>query len=117
MSSILISERDVVIDTLDHLDAAYRELDALSLRTLTRSELQEVLRRLSAGEKRLAAVQKRLLGRLLNDSPPIKFDPAEMLSRRLRISRGEAKRRIDEAIAPPPPVRPSASGSTPESSA
>ncbi|WP_102145730.1 hypothetical protein [Mycobacterium hubeiense] len=117
MSSILVSERDVVVETLDRLDAAYKELDALTLHTLSRVELQEVMGRLNAGEKRLAAVQRRLLGRLLSDSSPRRFDATEMLSRRLRISPAEARKRIADAGCSAPRVRPSASASTPESSA
>ncbi|WP_229481398.1 hypothetical protein [Mycolicibacterium mageritense] len=107
MSSTLISERDiertVVGDALDHLNAACREIDALSVHALTRTELQEVLSRLNAGEKRLATAQQRLLGRMVathNVSPP-RFDPAEVLARRLRISPAEARRRIADAGEPP----------------
>ncbi|MUL85712.1 MULTISPECIES: hypothetical protein [unclassified Mycolicibacterium] len=103
MSSILVSERDlertIVGDALDHLYAACKEIDALSVHALTRSELQEVLSRLDAGEKRLATAQQRLLGRMVatgNASPP-RFDAAAVLARRLRISPAEARRRIAAA--------------------
>ncbi|WP_166906330.1 hypothetical protein [Mycobacterium sp. DL440] len=103
MSSILVSERDiertVVGDALDHLNAACKEIDALSVHALTRAELHEVLSRLDAGEKRLATAQQRLLGRMVatdNASPP-RFDPAGVLARRLRISPAEARRRIADA--------------------
>ncbi|OMC41736.1 hypothetical protein A5740_21790 [Mycobacterium sp. GA-1841] len=106
MSSILVSERDIertiVGDALDHLNAACKEIDALSVHALTRSELQEVLSRLNAGEKRLATAQQRLLGRMVatdNVSPP-RFDPAAVLARRLRISPAEAQRRIAAASQP-----------------
>ncbi|MHC9294942.1 DUF222 domain-containing protein [Mycobacterium sp. LTG2003] len=102
MSSILVSERDVLGDALEHLATACKEIDALSVHALSRSELQEVLSRLHAGEKRLATVQQRLLGRMVataTASPP-QFDPAAVLARRLRISLGEAKRRISEAGPP-----------------
>ncbi|WKG02469.1 hypothetical protein [Mycolicibacterium sp. HK-90] len=106
MSSILVSERaierTVVGDALEHLNAACKEIDALSVHALTRSELQEVLSRLDAGEKRLATAQQRLLGRMVasgNASPP-RFDAAAMLARRLRISSAEAQRRIAAASQP-----------------
>ncbi|MDV3130190.1 DUF222 domain-containing protein [Mycobacterium sp. 21AC1] len=102
MSSILVSEKDILSDALDHLASACREIDALSVHGLTRSELQEVLSRLYAGEKRLAAVQQRLLGRMVatGTAAPPQFNPAGVLARRLRISLGEAKRRIEEAAPP-----------------
>ncbi|MGV9797596.1 DUF222 domain-containing protein [Mycobacterium sp. NPDC003449] len=102
MSSILLSERSAVGDALDHLNAACKEIDALSVHALTRTELQEVLSRLNAGEKRLATVQQRLLGRMVatdNAAPP-QFDPAAVLARRLRISPAEARRRIADAGPP-----------------
>ncbi|MGV0812103.1 hypothetical protein ABQF34_09100 [Mycolicibacterium boenickei] len=106
MSSILVSERDIertiVGDALDHLHAACKEIDALSVHALTRSELQEVLSRLDAGEKRLATAQQRLLGRMVASgtaSPP-RFDAAAVLARRLRISPAEAQRRIAAAGQP-----------------
>ena len=65
----MVSERDIertiVGEALDHLNAACKEIDALSVHALTRSELQEVLSRLDAGEKRLATAQQRLLGRMV----------------------------------------------------
>ena len=96
MSSILESERDVLGDALDHLATACKDIDALSMHPLTRADLQEVLGRLHAGEKRLAAAQQRLLGRMVATSTlsPPQFDPAQVLARRLRISLEEARRRI-----------------------
>lgn len=103
MSSTLISERDIerqiLGDALDQLNAACKEFDALAVQALTRAELQEVLSRLHAGEKRLVSIQQRLLGRMVatNQAAPPKFNPAEVLARRLRISPAEAQRRITEA--------------------
>ncbi len=99
----MVSERDIertiVGDALDHLNAACKEIDALSVHALTRSELQEVLSRLDAGEKRLATAQQRLLGRMVatDRAAPPRFDAAAMLARRLRISPAEAQRRIADA--------------------
>ncbi|WP_264077183.1 hypothetical protein [Mycolicibacterium houstonense] len=103
MSSIMVSERDIertiVGEALDHLNAACKEIDALSVHALTRSELQEVLSRLDAGEKRLATAQQRLLGRMVaaGAAAPPRFDAAAMLARRLRISPAEAQQRIAAA--------------------
>ena len=103
MSSILVSERDIertiIGDALEHLSAACKEIDALSVHALTRAELHEVLSRLDAGEKRLATAQQRLLGRMVatNTAAPPRFDPAAVLARRLRISPAEAQRRIADA--------------------
>ncbi|MFV1360069.1 MULTISPECIES: hypothetical protein [Mycolicibacterium] len=103
MSSIMVSERDIertiVGEALDHLNAACKEIDALSVHALTRAELHEVLCRLDAGEKRLATAQQRLLGRMVatETAAPPRFDPAAVLARRLRISPAEARRRIAAA--------------------
>lgn len=111
MSSILVSERDIertiVGDALEHLNAACKEIDALSVHALTRAELHEVLSRLDAGEKRLATAQQRLLGRMVatNTASPPRFDPAAVLARRLRISPAEARRRIADAASRPTEVR------------
>lgn len=107
MSSTLISERSIerqaVGDAFDQLNAACKEFDALAVHAMTRAELQEVLSRLHAGEQRLVSVQQRLLGRMVatNTAAPPKFDPAEVLARRLRISPAEARRRIADAGQPP----------------
>lgn len=106
MSSMMISERTVerqiVGDAFDQLNAVCKEFDALSVHAMTRTELQEVLQQLHAGEQRLASVQQRLLGRMVatNTAAPPKFDPAEVLARRLRISPAEARRRIADAGQP-----------------
>ena len=103
MSSILASDRDlertIVGEALDHLNAACKEIDALSVHALTRSELHEVLCRLDAGERRLATAQQRLLGRMVatETAAPPRFDPAAVLARRLRISPAEARKRIAAA--------------------
>ena len=51
--------------------------------------------------KKMTAFDRRLIGRLITEADPAQFGDAawaHVLSRRLRISPGEAQRRIAEAI-------------------
>ena len=54
-------------------------------------------------DKKLAALRRRLLGAMVVGPTPVEFAGApwaEVLARRLRISVGEAQRRIAEASEP-----------------
>ncbi|MBX7430957.1 13E12 repeat family protein [Mycobacterium sp. Y57] len=85
---------------LDAADEALEGLTHLPLQSLRPSDQRALLLRLEAMDKRLASVQRRLLGRIVAGAPPggIAGAPwAEVLARRLRISVGEAQRRIAEA--------------------
>jgi hypothetical protein len=96
MSSI----KDKVIAALDAADASYRKLAALPLEALTRPEKQALLNRLEELGKKTTALDRRLIGQLIMEGDPALFGGAswaDVLSRRMRISRGDAQRRIAEA--------------------
>ncbi len=88
------------IAALDAADEAYRALADLPFHRLRPADQRALLVRLDAMDKQLAALQRRLLGRLVAGPPPVEFAGApwaQVLARRLRISVGEAQRRIAEA--------------------
>jgi uncharacterized protein DUF222 len=99
------SSREKVIAALDAAETGYRKLAALHLEALTRSEKQSLLNRLEELDKKMTALDRRLIGQLVTEGDPALFGGAawaDVLSRRLRISRGEAQRRIAEATSAPP---------------
>ena len=96
----MCSNKQQIIAALDAAEASYRELASLPLEALTRPEKTELLKRLGDIDKNMAALDRRLIGQLVSDGEPAMFGAAswaDVLSRRLRISRGEAERRIAEA--------------------
>jgi hypothetical protein len=92
---------------LEAAEAAYAAVAALPIQTLLPSEQRALLNRLDELEKQMAAFDRRLLGRLISQAPPPQFGGAswaKVLARTLRISEGEAQRRITAAVygaAPP----------------
>lgn len=104
--------------TIEAAEAAYAAIAEIPIQSLLPSEQRALLSRLEEIDKQMAAVDRRLLGRLISAAPPPQFGGAswaQVLSRTLRISEGEAKRRIAAAVygAPPDgkPRSTSASGS------
>jgi hypothetical protein len=96
----MCSSKQQIIAALDAAEASYRQLAALPLEALTRPEKTELLKRLEGFDKTLAALDRRLIGQLIAQGNPAMFGGtswADVLARRLRISRGEAERRIAEA--------------------
>jgi Domain of unknown function (DUF222) len=94
------STREEIIAALDAVEASQRKLAALPLEALTRPEKQALLKRLEDLDKKMKTFDRRLIGRLITEAEPAQFGGAtwaEVLSRRLRISPGEAQRRIAEA--------------------
>jgi hypothetical protein len=94
------SNRQQIIAALDAAEASYRELASLPLEALTRPEKTELLKRLGDIDQKMAALDRRLIGQLITQGDPAMFGAAswaDVLSRRLRISPGEAERRIAEA--------------------
>lgn len=94
------SDKDRIIAALDAADVSYRELASLPLEALSRPEKTELLKRLGEIDKIVAALDRRLIGQLITEGDPAMFGAAswaDVLSRRLRISPGEAQRRIAEA--------------------
>jgi hypothetical protein len=108
-----MSSKDEIIAALDAVDAAFDRVLALPLQTLTLSDRVSLLRQIDQLGREMASFDRRLIGRLITEAAPAQFGGAswpEVLSRRLRISRAEAERRVNAAIysAPPDANRPSA---------
>ena len=108
-----MGSKEEIIAAIDAVGVAYDRLLALPLHTLTRSEQVSLLRQMDAMSRRLSGFDRQLIGRLITKAAPAQFGGAswaEVLSRGLRISRGEAERRIAAAIysASPDGHRPSA---------
>jgi hypothetical protein len=100
MSSI----RQEIISALEAAEAGQRKLATLPLEALSRPEKQALLKRLEELKKKMQAFDRRLMGRLITEADPAQFagaSRAEVLSRRLRISPGEAQKRIAEAVCAP----------------
>ncbi|MDZ4234305.1 MAG: hypothetical protein U1C73_11230 [Dietzia sp.] len=95
-----MSSKNEIQSALNAADAAWQTLATLPVHTLPPRDQRALLIRLDAMEKNVAALQRRLLGGLVAGPTPIEFAGApwaEVLARRLRISVGEAQRRIAEA--------------------
>ena len=87
---------------LDAVDSAHRAVTALSFTTLQPVDQRALLVSLDALEKLLASKQRQLLAQMVSGPPPVEFAGApwaKVLARRLRISEGEAQRRIAGAEA------------------
>jgi len=94
------SDREVIVAALDSIEAGYRAVAAFPLETLSRSEGQALLVRLEKLDKEWIALDRKLIGRLISEGGPLTFGSAsweDVLSKRLRISPGEARKRIAEA--------------------
>lgn len=93
-----------VFTALDAVDVAYRAVADLPLHELRPTDLRALVVRLEELDKHVVALQRRMIRRLVSAPPPAEFAGAswaQVLSRRLRISVGEAQRRIVEAGGPP----------------
>jgi Domain of unknown function (DUF222) len=94
------SDREVIVAALDDIEAGYRAMATFPLETLSRSELHAFLARLEKLDEKWVALDRKLIGRLISDADPamvVGASQADVLARRLRISPGEARRRIAEA--------------------
>jgi hypothetical protein len=99
-----MSSKKEWIAALDAVDHAHRAVAGLPFHTLQPADQRALLVRLDALEKLLATRQRQLLAHMVGGPPPVEFAGApwaEVLARRLRISVGEAKRRIEDAGAVP----------------
>lgn len=86
---------------LQALDEAQATLLSTPLHPLSRSDLIELTDHLEALDRKLRALQQRLIGRLVTEShfragPP--GDQSARLAKALRISRTEAQHRIADAL-------------------
>jgi hypothetical protein len=96
------SSKQQIVAALDAAEASYLALSVLPLEALTRPEKTELLKRLGDIDKKMVALDRRLIGQLISQGDPTMFGAsswADVLSRRLRISRGEAQKRIAEAMS------------------
>jgi hypothetical protein len=106
-----MSSREDIVAALEAVDVAHRRLLALPLHTLTRAQRIELPQRIDGLGRNLADFDRRLMGRLISEAAPAQCGGAswvEVLSRRLRISRAEAERRVAAAVYSPDADRPSA---------
>ncbi len=95
-----VPDRQAITAALDRFDAAQAELAALSFDALTGPEVLNVKDRLETVERRQAAVDHRLTQQLTSQASPVELGGkswTDVLSNRLRIGRGAARRRLDEA--------------------
>lgn len=95
-----MSSKKEWVAALDAVDHAHRAVTALPFTTLAPADQRALLVQLDALEKVLATKQRQLLGHMVAGPPPVEFAGApwaKVLARRLRISEGEAQRRIAEA--------------------
>jgi Domain of unknown function (DUF222) len=93
-------DREAIVVALDALDAAFDDVAAMSLDALTHPELLNVLDRVEVLTRRLPVVGHRVLSRLAAEANPHDLGAtslANLLAGRARISRAEARRRVDTA--------------------
>ncbi|MDQ2638052.1 MAG: DUF222 domain-containing protein [Actinomycetota bacterium] len=91
------------VDVLASVETAYKDLAALPLDRLSRTDLYALMDRLDKLEQQRVALTRKLIGRLVAEGGSSRLggaSPANDLARRLRISPGEAQRRICEAVTP-----------------
>jgi hypothetical protein len=96
----VVADRATVKAALERVEAAVDSLCALSLDALSPSDLLAVADRLQAVTRRSAVIDHQIVGRLVAECAPKELGAKsmkEVLARRLRISRPEAKRRIADA--------------------
>jgi hypothetical protein len=106
-----MSSKDDISTALDAIKASQNKLLRLPLYTLTWAERIALLQQIDELGKELVDFDRRLIGRLITQAPPPQFGGAswaEVLSRRLRISRAEAQRRVASASFSADVDRPSA---------
>src|SRR3954451_13866034 len=100
MSTNSGSDRETVMAVYDEWEAANAKVAALSLDSLSHIDLLELQYRREAVARRLPAVDHPLINRLAAEADPKELggkNLADVLSTRLRISKGEATRRIKQA--------------------
>jgi hypothetical protein len=93
------SDGDIVVAVLDRLDADVDDLTELSFDALTTPELLRMLERLEKVARRLPVAGHGLINQLVQQATPAELGGklSHALADRLRISRGEASRRVAEA--------------------
>ena len=100
MSSGVPSDPEAITAVLDRFDAVQAEVASLPFDALTAPQALTVKDRLEMVSRRQAAVDHRLTHQLTSQASPVELGGTswtDVLSNRLRIGRGEARRRLDEA--------------------
>jgi hypothetical protein len=100
MRSQAPSDREAIMAVLDRWDAVQAELAEVSFAALTPPEVLDIKDRLECGYRRQATVDHRLTRELTGQASPIDLGGkswVDVLCTRLRISKNEARRRLDEA--------------------
>jgi hypothetical protein len=100
MSSGVVSDREEILATYAEWESANAKVAALSLDALTRTDLLELQHRREVVARRVPAVDHQIINRLASEADPKALggtNLGDVLSTRLRISKGEAKRRIKQA--------------------
>jgi hypothetical protein len=96
---MLASSHDEVAEVFDALEAGFDRAEQLSFEPLTTPERLAMLQRLERLRRRLPAIEHPLTNEVAKHADPAELGgkPAWALADRLRITRGEARRRINEA--------------------
>jgi hypothetical protein len=100
MSSGVVSDREEILATYAEWESANAKVAKLSLDVLTHTELLELQHRREVVARSVPAVDHQIINRLAGEADPKALggtNLADVLSTRLRISKGEAKRRIKQA--------------------
>jgi Domain of unknown function (DUF222) len=100
MGTAAVSDGEDITAALDRFEAAQAEVAALQFDVLTAPEVPSVKDRLETVNRRQAAVDHRLTRHLTSQASAVDLGAkswTDVLSNRLRIGRGEARRRLDEA--------------------
>jgi hypothetical protein len=95
-----MSSKNEILAALDAIDDGSRTV-AKHLHQLRPVDQRAVLLRLEAVNKQLATTQRSILAGMVSGPTPVEFvgaSWADVLARRLRISKGEAERRIADAL-------------------
>jgi hypothetical protein len=96
----LPSDRDTVVSAVAGVEAAFDALAGVSFEALTNPEVVAVMSRLEAVTRRRPVVEHRLISQLVRNGSAVELGAknfAGVLETALRISRKDARRRLDEA--------------------
>lgn len=96
-----MSTNNDILSALDGIEEGLRTLARQPLEQLRPVDQRALLLRVEEAEKQMAVFDRRLLRTLVTGPKPVQFGDsswADVLARRLRISVGEAQRRITEAL-------------------
>ena len=100
MKSGAVSEREEVLAVVARWEQAQADMAGLFFTALTAPEALSVQQRLEKGYRSQPAVDHKLIHHLTSQGTPTEFGAnswPKVLSEGLRISKGEAKRRIKQA--------------------